>query len=218
MIRPAVRPRLPLLLILLAAVALMVPELALGLSLSDSFRYNLVWTEQFAALFRDGHLYPRWLPLSWHGLGSPTFYFYPPLFFWVTALIDAATGGLLPAERFTPLGTLALLATSGAAMYAWLRAHAAERPALLGAFAYMAAPYHVYDIYGRGALAEASAYAAVPLIALGLKRLAEGRARYLPLLAAGYAALLLSHLPSALLVSVFLIPPYVIFEARRSAA
>jgi len=218
MIRAAVRPRLPLLLILLAAVALMAPELALGLSLSDSFRYNLVWTEQFAALFRDGHLYPRWLPLSWHGLGSPTFYFYPPLFFWVTALIDTATGGLLPAERFTPLGTLALLAASGAAMYAWLRAHAAERPTLLGAFAYMAAPYHVYDIYGRGALAEASAYAAVPLIALGLKRLAEGRARYLPLLATGYAALLLSHLPSALLVSVFLIPPYVIFEARRSAA
>lgn len=218
MIRTAVRPRLPLLLILLAAIALMAPELALGLSVSDSFRYNLVWTEQFAALFRDGHLYPRWLPLSWHGLGSPTFYFYPPLFFWVTALIDAATGGLLPAERFAPLGTLALLAASGAAMYAWLRAHAAERPALLGAFAYMAAPYHLYDIYGRGALAEASAYAAVPLIALGLKRLAEGRARYPSLLAVGYAALLLSHLPSALLVSIFLIPPYVIFEARRSAA
>src|SRR4051794_8364519 len=91
------------LLILLVAVVAMAPELALGLTVSDSFRYNLLWPEQFATLFRDGHLYPRWLPLAWGGLGNPTFYFYPPSFFWVAAAIDTVTLGALAPERFTPL-------------------------------------------------------------------------------------------------------------------
>jgi hypothetical protein len=205
--------RFHLLLIALVAVVAMSPELVLGLTMSDSFRYNLLWPEQFAALFREGHLYPRWLPHAWGGLGNPTFYFYPPLFFWVTALIDAATFGALTPERFTPLATLVVLAVSGFTMQAWLRTKVSPRRALLGAFAYMIAPYHLYDIYTRGALAEAAAYAGVPLIALALTRLRAGRTRAVPLLAIGYGALLLTHLPSALLVTVFLIVPYVVFEA-----
>src|SRR5207302_65715 len=108
---------------------------------------------------------------------------------------------------------LLVLAASGLTMHAWLRAHVAPLRALLGAFAYMVAPYHLYDIYTRGALAEAAAYASVPLVALALTRLRAGRAQALPLLAIGYGALLLTHLPSALLVTVFLIAPYVVFEA-----
>lgn len=104
---------------IMAAVALAVltPELVMGLTVTDNFRFNLLWPEQFADLFRGGHLYPRWLPSSWQGLGSPNFYFYPPLFFWVTAVIDTATAGMLPAERFVewnaalgkaPLGAMGL--------------------------------------------------------------------------------------------------------------
>src|SRR5438309_2066139 len=178
----------------------MSPELVLGATVSDSFRYNLLWPEQFAALVRDGHLYPRWLPHAWSGLGNPTFYFYPPLFFWVSAAIDTVTFGGLPPERFTPLATLLFLAVSGFAMRAWLEEHVTPRRALLGAIAYIVAPYHLYDIYLRGALAEASTYALVPLVALALKGLADGRLRYLPFLAIAYGALLLTHLPSALLV------------------
>src|SRR6058998_2720110 len=99
-------------LIVLVAIVAMTPELVLGLTMSDSFRYNLLWPEQFGTLFRDGHLYPRWLPHAWGGLGNPTFYFYPPLFFWLAAAVDALTLGALPSERFTPLATLVLLAAS----------------------------------------------------------------------------------------------------------
>lgn len=205
------------LLIILVAVAAMGPELATGLTVSDSYRFNLLWPEQFGELFRSGDLYPRWLPRSWEGMGSPVFYFYPPLFFWVTALVDAVFGGALPPERFVPLASLIVLAASGIGMRAWLGAHVSERRASLGAIAYMIAPYHLYDIYGRGALAEATAYASIPLVMLGLARFGENRTRFLPLLALGFGALLLSHLPTALLVSLFLIPPYVAFVASRSA-
>jgi hypothetical protein len=203
-------------LIMLVAIIAMAPELVLGLTMSDSFRYNLLWPEQFGALFRKGHLYPRWLPYAWSGLGNPTFYFYPPLFFWVSAAVDAVTFGALPSERFTPLATLIVLAASGLTMRAWLKGHVTSGRALMGALAYMVAPYHLYDIYARGALAEASAYASLPLVALALRRLGTGGLRGLPLLAIGYAALLLTHLPSALLVTMFLIVPYVGFLAARS--
>jgi hypothetical protein len=195
----------------------MGPELATGLTVTDSYRFNLLWPEQFGELFRSGHLYPRWLPRSWEGMGSPVFYFYPPLFFWVAAIVDAGFGGALPPEKFVPLASLVVLAVSGIAMRSWIRTQSSERRANLGAIAYMLAPYHLYDIYGRGALAEATAYASIPILMLGLAKLGENRTRYLPLVALGYAALLFSHLPTALLVSLFLIPPYVAFVARRSA-
>jgi 6-pyruvoyl-tetrahydropterin synthase-like protein len=208
--------RYGVLLIVLVAVAAMAPELALGLTVSDSFRYNLLWPEQFAGLFRQGQLYPRWLPLAWGGLGNPTFYFYPPLFFWVAAVIDTITGGSLTPARFTPLATLVVLAASGLTMRAWLIHHVDNRRALAGAIAYIVAPYHLYDIYARGALAEATTYALVPLVALALKRLGEGRSNYVPVLGAAYGALLLTHLPSALLVSLFLIAPCVAVLAAGS--
>lgn len=204
------------LLILLIAALAMAPELTIGLTVSDSYRFNILWPDQFGNLFRSGILYPRWLPLSWDGFGSPNFYFYPPLFFWITSAFDSLVGGGVAPERFVPLGTLTFLAMSGLTMHAWLRFHTDERRALLGAVAYMLAPYHLYDIYARGALAEASAYAFVPLVMLALGRLGEGRTRYLPLLSLAYGALLMTHLPTALLVSLFLIPPYVAILMLRS--
>lgn len=205
-----------LIIVLVAALA-MTPELAIGLSVTDNFRFNLNWPQQFVELFRSGHLYPRWLPHSWHGLGSPVFYFYPPLFFWVTSVIDAVTGGTLASERLVPLASLILLMGSGLSMRAWLRVHSGERRAVIGAIAFVLAPFHLYHLYGTGALAEGSTYASVPLVMLALARLGDGRKGSVPMLAAAYAALLFSHLPTSLLVTLFLIAPYVAFIAYRSA-
>lgn len=206
------------LVIAAVAVLAMLPELVVGLSITDSFRYNIAWTEQFAALFRAGDLYPRWLPAAWDGLGSPTFYFYPPLFFWTASLADLATLGALDTGTVATLASLILLAVSGLAMRAWLGSFVADRAALLGGLAYMLAPYHLYDIYGRGALAEAAAYAWLPLIMLAIRRIGEGRWGAVPLLGASYGALIFSHLPVALLASLFAIPPYVAFAAWRARA
>jgi len=187
----------------------MAPELTIGMTVTDNYRFNLLWPEQFGDLLRNGDPYPRWLPHAWKGLGTPAFYFYPPIFFWVTGAVDALSAGTLSSEQFVPIGTLIVLIASGLVMRAWLGVHVGERRALIGAIAYMAAPYHLYDIYCRGALAEATAYASVPIIMLALARLGEDRPRYLPLLSIAYAALLLTHLPTALLVSLLLIPAYV---------
>jgi hypothetical protein len=198
--------------ILVVALGVMTPELVTGVTYTDSIRYNHVWPAQFGELFRSGQLYPRWLPRSWDGFGSPTFYFYPPLFFWVAATI----GVLAPLTTSVSLASAAMLGASGIGMRAWLIDRTGPNVSLIGALAYMVAPYHLYDIYGRGALAEACAYAALPPIMLAIRRIGEGRPAYVALLAAGYALLLLGHLPVALLASVTAIPAYVLYIAARA--
>ena len=101
-------------------------------------------------------------------------------------------------------------------MRAWLARETGTRTApLVGAIVYMAAPYHLLDLYVRGAFAEFAGYAVLPLLMLAIRRLAD-RPRAAPvLLAVAYAALLLTHLPTALLISVAVIPPYVLFRAWR---
>ena len=213
--------RHPVLVLAAASVLLLLPTLVLGTLISHSSPQNLTWASQFAEQVRAGILYPRWMPQSFDGLGSPAFYFYPPLPFWIDALVSIVTANALSVSYRLAVTTTAILFLSGLAMHAWLLKTSGKRAAaLVGAIAYMAAPYHLFDIYTRGAFAETTAYAVLPVVMLAL-RLTIERARWgLPLLALAYAALLLSHLPTALLCSITVIPAYVLFTTRvaRGAA
>jgi hypothetical protein len=198
-------------LLLAAAAVLLLPSLLLGTMISHSSPQNLTWAAQFAEQFRAGVLYPRWMSDSFDGLGGPAFYFYPPLPFWLDGLVSIVTFNVLPAAHRLPITWLLLLWASGLAMHAWLR-HETQSGniALWGALAYMAAPYHLFDHYTRGALAEFAAYAFVPLVLLFLRR---------PIpLAVAFAALLLSHLPTALLVSLAIVAPYALLTLRAPRA
>ena len=201
------RTALPYAAIVAVAALLMLPAFAAPVKLHDSFWIDWVWADQFTAQLREGVLYPRWLPQSHGGLGSPVFYYYPPLAFYVTGVF-----GLLGFSTYASIlaAAFAALAASGAAMHLWLKGWA-RRP-LLGAILFMAAPYHLLDFYGRGALAEFTAILFIPLVALGLRRVSEGRSG--ALLAISYAALTASHLPVALLVSLFFVGPYALYLAR----
>jgi hypothetical protein len=191
----------PWLTILAVAVLLTLPAALAPLKLHDSFWIDWVWTDQFAAELARGNLYPRWLPASHDGLGSPVFYYYPPLSFYPAGLLVLL--GLTPGAAVIATFGLAL-AASGAAMYAWARDWTAQP--LVAALFYMAAPYHLADFYGRGALAETAAIALIPLVALGMRKAAEGRG--MTTLALAYAGMILTHLPLALLASLLLVAPY----------
>jgi hypothetical protein len=200
----------------LAAILLLAPSLLLGTMPSHSSPQNIAWAAQFADQFKAGILYPRHLPDSFDHLGAPIFYFYPPLGFWVDALVNVATLDALSVPRRLALSSLVLLWASGLAMHAWLRTEtAAPRAALYGALAYMAAPYHLLDHYYRGAYAEFAAYVILPLVMLAVRRVAEGRPLAVAGLAVAYAALPLTHLPTSLLVSLTALPLYVLYRGWR---
>jgi len=202
----------------LVAIVLLAPSLFLGTMPSHSAPQNITWATQFADQFRAGILYPRHLPDSFDHLGAPTFYFYPPLGFWVDALVSVLTFDALSVPWRLSLSSLVLLWASGLAMHAWLRGEtAAPRAALYGALAYMAAPYHLLDHYYRGAYAEFAAYVVLPLLMLTVRRVAEGRPFAVAGLAVAYAALPMTHLPTALLISLTALPLYVLYRGWRLA-
>jgi hypothetical protein len=201
----------------LAAGLLMLPSLVWGTLPSHSSMHNLTWAAQFSEQVSSGIPYPRWLPDSFDGLGAPSFYFYPPLAFWVDALVRVLTVDLLSTSWRLSVTSTALLWASGLAMLVWLRLQQVERrTALIGALVYMAAPYHLIDHYLRGALAEFAAYAALPLVMAGVTLVARRHRAGVLALAAAYAALVTSHLPTALLISLTAIPAYALFVACRA--
>ncbi|HLY79731.1 MAG TPA: hypothetical protein VKQ70_10180 [Caulobacteraceae bacterium] len=196
----------PYLIIVVTAACLWAPSLMIDYG--DSLQDNLVWSTQFSRLVAHGVIYPRWLPASFQGLGSPAFEFYPPLPFWITALVSQVSGPWASPMLQLKLAALVGLIASGVTMRLWLRTLCAPPKALLCAVIYMAAPYHLMDHYVRGALAEYFAIAVLPLVALGLGETARGGRFGPPVLALGYGLTLLSHLPLALLTSILLVAPY----------
>jgi len=200
----------------LAAVLLLLPSLILGTLPADSAPQNLTWAGNFSEQFRAGILYPRWMHGSFQGLGSPAFYLYPPLAFWFDAALSVVTGNLLAVSWRLSLDFALLLWGSGLAMNAWLRTQVDRRAALIGAIGYMAAPYHLFDHYWRGAYAEFAAYAVLPLVVLAIARVASNQRGAPVMLALAYAALVMAHLPTALLISLTAVPAHVLFCALRS--
>jgi hypothetical protein len=199
-------------LLLVLAALLVLPANRHGPLLYDSWAIDWVWADQFTAELAKGNLYPRWLPLSDAGLGSPVFYFYPPLSFHLTGLF-----GLTGLSTYASIvaAFAAAFAASGIGCWHWLRGRS-NHPLLAAAF-FMTAPYHLFDFVVRGALAESVAIALIPTIAIGLRRIAERRGG-VPFTAIAYGAIIGTHLPLALLVSVFLIPPYALLHRERLTA
>jgi hypothetical protein len=199
-------------LLLLLAVALVIPANFGGPMLQDNVAINWVWADQFTSELAKGNIYPRLLPLSNAGLGAPVFYFYPPLAFYVAGVF-----GLLGVSTYASLiATYATaFAASGIGCWHWLKGRS-NQP-LLGAAFFMAAPYHLFDYTYRGATSESLAVALIPLIAIGLRRIAERRGG-LVFTALAYGAIICTHLPLALLTSLFLIAPYALVHRQRLPA
>ncbi len=119
------------------------------------------WVRQVADSLASGVLFPRWMPESHGGYGSPTFIFYPPLVIYLTALINLATGDL-----FLSVAVMKVLALflSGLFMYVFIRDLWGFGPGLASAFVYMLLPFRVFDLYYLGVYASKFAYVWFPLI------------------------------------------------------
>ena len=194
---------LPLLPLLLLAVALGI-RMALGGYLHGDDAYiHTAWAQQFLSGLDAGALYPRWVAATNAGCGSPSFVFYPPLVFYSYAPWDLFTDDV--GAMMLLSGTLAVL-LSGAAMYGLARSVAGPWIACGAACLYMALPYHLLDLCYRAAMAELWAFAWAPLAFWGAQMVATRRPSGLPVLALAVGGLLLTHLPSALLMGASLVP------------
>jgi hypothetical protein len=185
----------------IAAVILALPMLMYGpMPTGHDTLEHLSFFRHFTPQFWSGELYPRWLLTMNHGLGSPTFFVYPPLPFYVPALL-APVGSTLHFNAFNAAEFLALLG-SGIAAFLWIRTMASGGAALATAVLYMLLPYHLaVDFYIRTALSECWALVWMPLVLYFTMQVLMGQRGAVAGLAVAYCLLILSHIVSVFIFS-----------------
>ena len=192
--------------LLVCAAGLLFGALPLwrGVPVGGDTLFHAMWYTNFSAQLLAGDFYPRWLINLNGGLGSPVFFYYAPLPYYITTLFAF----LMPGG---PHGTLHLgasaalaITASGLAAYCWLKEAGDAKAATVAAVLYMLMPYHLaVDVYARSAFAEVWAFVWMPLVLYFVRRNGsrDGSKFALPGLALAYAALVTTHLPSTLIFS-----------------
>jgi len=182
------------------ATSLIAPAFIMG---SGGFDLPLqsLWIRHFSAQFWQGNLYPRWLMDMFAGNGSPVFFYYPPLTYFITAFFT-----FLPSEDafiYTSISVSAWLALiiSAFGFYSWMKEETNNaNAALLGSVLYIAAPQNMgWNFYCAMLLSSVWAYAWVPLLLRYAKKLALGKPHGIVGFAFFLCLLIMTNLPMTLM-------------------
>jgi len=169
--------------------------------------------QQFELSLSAGIIEPRWFSEVNNGYGSATFNYYPRLFYYVTTLVN------IPFHDWhTTLLILSIvcLAASGGSMY-WMARMFYSRPAsVIAALLYVLLPYHLLDLYWRGALTEYAGFILLPLILrFAIKVGTEPRTLNFAGLGLFYGIHLMTHMPVALMFSYGMVFFAIIWAAQK---
>lgn len=182
--------------ILFFTALLMVPALILGPGGYDLPSIS-VRTRSFAAQLFQGELYPRWLADMYAGYGSPVFFYYPPLSYYLTAIFAfLSNSDAFGYAAIAASGVLSLL-VGGAGCYLWLREELENKNhALLGALLFIVAPANIgYNFYYWVLFSSVWAYAWLPWLFWAARRLARDEAGATPFFALALCLLIITSIP-----------------------
>jgi len=188
------------LIIIAISLLCMAPAFLLGAGGVD-LHCQSVWVKLFSAQFWQGDLYPRWIAAMFAGSGSPVFFYYPPLAYFITAFFAP----LIPLAPFA-YSALAAPATfavivSGFTFYAFAKEETGNpSAALLGSLLYIAAPDHLaQNFYHMILFSSVFAYAWIPLLLMSAKKLALGARYAVAAFAVSLFLLIMTNLPMTLM-------------------
>lgn len=159
--------------------------------------------EHFDKMLRSGACYPRWLADVNYGYGNAWPNYYQPGFYFLTSLVHAITHNWIDTLFvITALG----LAASGLACYVLARVFFGHLASAIAALVYALLPYHLLDVFWRGAMPEYLSFVLLPLILYFFYKLGrQGRARDYAGLGLCYGLCLLLHIPIGYLFSYLLV-------------
>ena len=173
------------------------PRSAQLISTHDMAEHLLVMQE-FDKVLKSGVIYPRWFASANKGYGSAWPNFYPPGFYYLTSAVHTIIADWVNTLFVV---TVLVLALSFLAFYRLSRTFYGRFPSIMGAALYLLWPYHLLNLYWRGAMPEFAGFAVAPLIVLFAHRLAERpKGKYYAGLGLSYGALVLIHFPGSYLV------------------
>lgn len=123
-------------------------------------RHNVYFLFEFNRAWQDGIFFPRWAPDFAFGYGYPFWIVYAPLATYLSQAFHLLGFGWEAAVEL--VFGLSIIA-SGLAMAGFVTSWAGRRSGLVAGLAYIYIPYHLVDLYVRGALAESVALVFLPL-------------------------------------------------------
>ncbi len=221
-----------LILLLVLSLPALAPLLAPGyFYAAHDGRHSVFYLLQFDASLRDGALWPRWAMHHIQGYGYPTFLIQAPLGFYLGEIFVLLGASFTLAAKLTwATGLLA----SAWGMYAlarhWLtggetvdtgdRLDLRRLTAVVAGLLYVYFPYHLADMYVRGALNDTLLLAWLPWLFLAFDRLLLGGAtsgwpRRLGVAVLVLAGTLLTH-TFALLSLAPLLVTFVLFRLAQA--
>ena len=164
--------------------------------------HSVSYLVEFDQAIRDGLIWPIWGPDYAVGFGYPVWLVYAPLAYFVAEFFHLLGFGLTVAVKLTwALGFL----LGAAGMYRLARRWWGPAAGLIAALAYTYAPYHLVQIYVRGALAEFLALAWFPWVLLAFVELWDDpRPRRVAWAALALGALMLTHSQAPVMYVPFL--------------
>lgn len=210
----------------IAAAAVFSVSLAVaGIPILGNDSYNhLHWLTQFNELRQDGVEYPRWFGHSWSDFGAPTFYFYPPLTFFLINAVYTVSPGLLADTYFHIIQIFASIA-SVFTFYLFVTRTIAGKSSSsywVSSLLYGFLTYRFVNMYVRGAIAEHLAFVWLPLLFLGIEIALDPSSMKRRLRGAYWIALMLAMIfitsvPILATLTVVL-PVYVLLRVRSGIA
>ena len=165
-------------------------------------RHSVYFLYEFDRSIQEGILYPRWSPDITFGYGYALFNIYGPLGFYLGEAFHLLGLDLLWAIKMVFATSFVL---SGLTMYLFVRRLMGRWAGLIAGLVYVYIPYHISDVYVRGAFAESVALVFFPLILWSFYEAVDNpRPLILVGAALSYSGLVLSHNGLLLLFSPFL--------------
>lgn len=161
-----------------------------GFFATDDGEWMIIRFSAFHQALVDGEFPVRWLGRLNHQYGYPVANFLYPGFMYLSEVPKALGFGFVESIKII-IG----LSTVGSAIftYCWLSKLFGKFACLVGALFYLYAPYHLYDLYGRGSVGELLALAVIPFVMWSIER------KSFFWTAVGIAGLIISHNTLALL-------------------
>lgn len=150
-----------ILLIVVLGLIYITPLFTPGLFQAHDSEPQVIRIGQVFNALSDGHFPARWAGNANFNFGVPSPNFFFPLMGYLGSILHFI--GFTLADSYKLLIGAAFIG-SGVTFYMWLRRSYKGVGPLVGAFAYMLAPYHFLDLYVRGQLGELLALFLVPLV------------------------------------------------------
>jgi len=199
-INKLVKSYFPIMIIFIASIVAISHHIISGHPRTYNGQVNFQWYRCFTEQLYAGEIYPRWLFNYQDGFGAPVFYFYAPIPFYLLSLLDAIFVNYSSGLFILTIGHWVIFFLSGVTFFIFISLYIDKSSATITSLLYMFLPYHFIDLVIRGSLGEAFVYIWVPLIMIGICHHKKNWQRLL-FSAFCYAGVILSHLPSALLLA-----------------